>query len=51
VDASKANTIVGKDEFRAKALDAQRKSIVLLQNLQNGAARVLPLPKSVADDR
>ncbi len=48
VDASKAGVIVGKDEFRAKALDAQRKSIVLLQNLQNGAARVLPLPKSVA---
>jgi beta-glucosidase len=30
VDASKAGGIVGRDEFRAKALDAQRKSIVLL---------------------
>ena len=32
VDASVANGIVGKDEFRAKALDAQRKSLVLLKN-------------------
>jgi len=39
VDASLANSILGKDEFRAKALDAQRRSIVLLKN-EN---KVLPL--------
>jgi beta-glucosidase len=32
VDASLANGMVGKDEFRAKALDAQRKSLTLLKN-------------------
>ncbi len=32
VDASQANGIVGKEEFRAKALDAQRKSLTLLKN-------------------
>jgi beta-glucosidase len=32
VDASKANDIVGKPEFLAKALDAQRKSLTLLKN-------------------
>ena len=38
VDASQADGIVGKDEFRARALEAQRKSIVLLQN-QSGRGR------------
>jgi beta-glucosidase len=32
VDDSKANDIVGKPEFLAKALDAQRKSLTLLKN-------------------
>lgn len=32
VDASKANETVGKPEFLAKALDAQRKSLTLLKN-------------------
>jgi beta-glucosidase len=32
VDASKANGIVGKPEFQAKALDAQRRSLTLLKN-------------------
>jgi beta-glucosidase len=32
VDASKANGIVGKPEFLAKALDAQRRSLTLLKN-------------------
>ena len=45
VDASQANSIVGKDEFRAMALEAQRKSIVLLQNQRaaEGASHTLPL--------
>jgi beta-glucosidase len=43
VDAEAAGTIVGRADFRAQALEAQRKSVVLLQN-RNG---VLPLrPKS-----
>ena len=36
VDAGKADGIVGNDEFRARALDAQRASIVLLQNAGRG---------------
>jgi beta-glucosidase len=48
VDASKASGIVGKDEFRAKALDAQRRSIVLLQNAELGTAKALPLPTPAA---
>jgi beta-glucosidase len=44
VDASKANAIVGNDEFRAKALHAQRRSIVLLQNADLGPSKALPLP-------
>lgn len=32
VDASQANDIVGKPEFLAKAMDAQRRSLTLLQN-------------------
>jgi beta-glucosidase len=48
VDASKANAIVGNDAFRARALEAQRKSIVLLQNRGQGAGRTLPLPSPTA---
>ncbi len=48
VDAAKAASVIGKSEFRAKALDAQRRSIVLLQNGAPGAARTLPLPKPAA---
>ncbi|TWI52598.1 beta-glucosidase [Pseudomonas duriflava] len=48
VDASKAAGIIGNDEFRAKALQAQRKSIVLLQNLAQSsiksAKKILPIP-------
>jgi beta-glucosidase len=40
VDASLADAIVGRADFRAQALDAQRRSLVLLKN-QDG--RVLPL--------
>jgi beta-glucosidase len=39
VDAERADSIVGRADFRANAMNAQRKSIVLLQN--NG--RTLPL--------
>ncbi len=44
VDATLANGIVGKDSFRLAALQAQRQSIVLLQNqgIQN-QKKVLPL--------
>jgi beta-glucosidase len=51
VDAGQAASIVGKDEFRAKALEAQRKSIVLLQNQsQTNRAwdKTLPLPAPTA---
>jgi beta-glucosidase len=50
VDASKASAVVGNDAFRARALEAQRKSIVLLQNLgaQGAARRTLPLPAPTA---
>ncbi len=48
VDASKASAIVGRNEFRAKALDAQRKSIVLLQNGESGGTKTLPLPAPTA---
>ncbi len=48
VDASKAAGIIGKDEFRAKALDAQRKSIVLLQNQDQTVGKTLPLPVPTA---
>jgi beta-glucosidase len=44
VDASKAAATVGRDAYRAKALDAQRKSIVLLQNGGSGTPPALPLP-------
>jgi beta-glucosidase len=48
VDASKAAATVGKDAYRAKALEAQRKSIVLLQNGRAGEAPALPLPAPTA---
>jgi beta-glucosidase len=50
VDASKADGIVGKAEFRARALEAQRRSIVLLQNqeLRGATGRTLPLPAPTA---
>lgn len=48
VDANAANSIVGKNEFRQRALDAQRKSIVLLKNQNNNA---LPLRASTAARR
>ena len=44
VDAGKAASVVGNDAFRAKAMEAQRKSIVLLQNREH----TLPLPASSA---
>src|SRR3954470_8446052 len=47
-DASRADAVVGSAEFRAKAMDAQRASIVLLQNASLNRARVLPLPRSSA---
>lgn len=45
VDAAKASEIIGSDANRAVALDIQRKSVVLLQNLDQAAAgtKVLPL--------
>lgn len=50
VDESKANSIIGNDEFRAKALEAQRKSIVLLKN-QDDNALPLRAPKAGAPIR
>lgn len=44
VDAGKAGAIIGNDTFRAKALEAQRRSIVLLQNLGPAGGMTLPLP-------
>lgn len=43
VDADAANDIVGNDRFRAKALDAQRRSLVLLKN-EDGDALPLRRP-------
>ncbi len=40
VDATAAGAIIGRADFRAKALEGQRRSIVLLQN----AGATLPLP-------
>lgn len=45
VDAGAADSVVGKTEFRQSALDAQRRSIVLLKN-QDGNALPLRLPTS-----
>lgn len=44
VDAAKAAEIVGNAQAIAKGMDAQRKSIVLLQN----SARLLPLPAATS---
>ena len=45
VDPSQANTLIGKTDSVAKALEMQKKSVVLLQNqtTTNGAGKVLPL--------
>lgn len=43
VDAAAATAVVGRADFRAQALEAQRKSVVLLQN-----RGVLPLRRPVA---
>ena len=43
VDAEAADALCGKPEFRAAGLDAQRKSIVLLQNTRIDEQTVLPL--------
>lgn len=48
VDAAKADGIVGNERFRARAMDAQRASIVLLQNAPAGTGRVLPIPAPTA---
>ena len=48
VDATKADAIVGNTGFREKAMNAQRASIVLLQNRAAGATPVLPLPRPSA---
>lgn len=45
VDATKADAIVGSHGFREQAMNAQRASIVLLQNGAAGASPVLPLPR------
>lgn len=47
VDASLADSIVGRADFRAQAMDAQRKSIVLLKN-QDGNALPLRTPTAAA---
>jgi len=44
VDAAQAAEVVGNPAALAKGLDAQRKSIVLLQNLPRGHGKLLPLP-------
>ncbi len=48
VDDSKANAAVGAAASRALGLDIQRKSIVLLQNQNLGAAKTLPLASSAS---
>lgn len=50
VDASQAATIVGQPAFREQALEAQRKSIVLLKN-QDGNVLPLPAPTAAAPVR
>lgn len=45
VDAVQAQEIVGKQQFKEWALDAQRKSLVLLKNQE----KLLPLAQSTAD--
>lgn len=43
IDASKAAATIGSDANRAKGLDIQKKSIVLLQNQDQAAGKTLPL--------
>jgi beta-glucosidase len=43
VDPGQAASTVGQAAFRAKGLDVQRKSIVLLQNQQQAMGKTLPL--------
>lgn len=43
VDPSNATRTVGQDAFRARGLDVQRKSIVLLQNQNQVGGKTLPL--------
>ena len=50
VDAGQAAAVVGRDDFRAQALDAQRRSIVLLKN-QDGNALPLRAPTATAPVR
>ena len=45
VDPAIAEATVGKPEFKEMALDAQRRSVILLQNERN----ILPLPNSTAE--
>jgi beta-glucosidase len=42
-DPDAAVRTVGRDEFRAKGVDVQRRSIVLLQNLLQSSGKLLPL--------
>ena len=56
VDENKAGAIVGQDAFRQAGLDAQRKSIVLLQNRAKalplaGSAKVYTMGLDTADAR
>jgi len=48
VDAEQADAVVGNDRFRARAMEAQRASIVLLQNGVASTGRVLPIPAPTA---
>ena len=43
VDPDNAARTVGRDEFRAKGLNVQRQSIVLLQNVNHARGKTLPL--------
>lgn len=43
VDPDVATRTVGRDEFRAKGLEVQRRSIVLLQNLDQSRGKTLPM--------
>src|SRR5262249_41265917 len=45
VSPDDAARTVGRADLRAKGLEVQRQSIVLLQNRENGAGRMLPLRK------
>ncbi|MEF7615909.1 glycoside hydrolase family 3 N-terminal domain-containing protein [Aquincola sp. MAHUQ-54] len=43
VDATLAAAVIGSDAHRATGMDIQRKSVVLLQNLDQGGTKTLPL--------